>query len=210
MPETPAMLILDLSDPADVKRLWHLLSHPLLIFVHMAPPCGTCSRALERALPHLPGGGPQPLRSPEHPEGLPDLAQRLPQQHARVLTANAIYSILAQVAKHLITLNIAWAIENPMRSLIWLIPCILEVISMACVSRVSFQHCMFGGSRPKWTSLFYFPDGIFARLHRECDGQHQHAPWGQTAGGGFATALETVYPPWSLRGHQGLHRRHGA
>ena len=62
------------------------------------------------------------------------------------------------------------------------------------VEEVQFQHCMFGGDRDKWTSIFFAPRGMLTSLSRVCDRSHSHAPWGRLKNGGFATALETVYP----------------
>ena len=45
--ETPAFFLLDATDPKDQLLILRLISHPLLAYVHWAPPCGTCSRARE-------------------------------------------------------------------------------------------------------------------------------------------------------------------
>ena len=51
-----------------------LLQRVVIAGVHIAPPCGTCSRA--RGIPMADGSkGPQPLRSAEHPLGIPSLNQ---------------------------------------------------------------------------------------------------------------------------------------
>jgi hypothetical protein len=54
--------------------LYHIIEHYNVIFIHAAPPCGTCSRA--REIPLGPGGGPKQLRSAEYPSGLPHLEGR--------------------------------------------------------------------------------------------------------------------------------------
>ena len=59
-----------------------------------------------------------------------------------------------------------------------------------------FQHCAFGGCRPKWTRLHH-NHPTFQSLHRLCPGAHcarHHLPWGRSADGSFATAQETAYP----------------
>ena len=70
-------LLADLTTPEgrELCRFW--LSSPLLIAVFAAPPCGTSSRA--REIPCYDSCGsllasPQPLRSQQHPDGLPTLA----------------------------------------------------------------------------------------------------------------------------------------
>ena len=193
-PETHAMLTFDLTSSTDVAALWRLLEHPLLAYVHMAPPCGTCSRARERAVQGVPGGGPPPLRSDDFPEGFPDLQVRLPDQFARVTAANAIYRLLVDVAVYLLKRRVAWGLENPKNSLFWNIGSIAAVLCMLGVDSVSFQHCMYGGTRDKWTSIYFSPPGLLSSLRRVCDGGHVHEPWGRTAAGAYATAVETVYP----------------
>ena len=111
-PETAAMIMFDLTDATDVAALWRLLAHPLLVFVHTAPPCGTCSRARERSVPGVSGGGAPPVRSDDFPEGFPDLGKRLPDQFASVVAANSIYKVCVDIAKYLLDRGIAWALEN--------------------------------------------------------------------------------------------------
>ena len=78
---------LDLSHQHAWDMLDFLLERFLVAGVHMAPPCGTCSRA--RGIPLADGSqGPQPLRSTEYPLGLPTLNQR---DQQRVFLANQIY-----------------------------------------------------------------------------------------------------------------------
>ena len=63
---------LDLSHKHAWDMLDFLLGRVVIAGVHMAPPCGTCSRA--RGIPMADGSkGPQPLRTTEHPLG-PDAA----------------------------------------------------------------------------------------------------------------------------------------
>lgn len=50
------ILIMDLSDPTAQSDLMQTLEDDVPCGLHMAPPCGTCSRARERPLPHLGDG----------------------------------------------------------------------------------------------------------------------------------------------------------
>ena len=62
----------DLLQPSNLDLIFSILSSKQVIFVWLAPPCGTASLARQVPLPgHRPG--PQPLRSWEHPDGLPSL-----------------------------------------------------------------------------------------------------------------------------------------
>ena len=81
---------LDLTVREDQQGLWGWLKHPKLAAVSMAPPCGTSTRAKEKN-----DGGPRPLRSDDHPRGIPNLK---PHEVRRVVKANAIYDLFLEVA----------------------------------------------------------------------------------------------------------------
>jgi hypothetical protein len=192
--ESPAVLFIDLTLDSDAAALRKLLGHPMLVFVHFSPPCGTCSRARDRALPGSENGGPPPVRSVDFPLGFPDLATRLPDLLPRVQAANHIYKVIFDAIAGLLDREVAWSVENPRNSLLWQIPFVHEVIARPLVEEVQFQHCMYGGARDKWTSIWFYPTGLLSGLRRVCDRSHVHEPWSRAADGSFRTALETVYP----------------
>ena len=187
-PETAALLHLDLTIASEVAKLMRLLDHPSLVYVHLAPPCGTASRA--RGI----RPGPPPLRSERFPMGVPGLRQRSARDATRVEAANALYELTARVIIRMTQRNIAWSLENPSGSLFWLFPAVAAALRSTGASRVDCQSCMWGSGRPKWTAFAYWPAEWMACLHRRCDGRHPHRPWGKLAGGGWATAQECVYP----------------
>ena len=159
------------------------------------PPCGTCSRA--RGIPLSSGApGPPPLRSEEYSWGLPDLADLRPQDLGRVRTANTLYEVIREAVLELIARRILWSLENPRDSLFWYI---LRVLTEHPeTDTTTFQHCAYGGGRPKWTKWLFFPKDVFSELSATCPGvssAHAHAPWGQSHDGSFNTALEAAYPP---------------
>ena len=102
---TAAILMLNLNTSADQAALIRLSSRPSLVYVHLAPPCGTSSRAREVPLRHC--RGPAPLRSEAHPAGLPGLFAR---DLHRVDTAKVDICIQK---------NVAWSVDNPRNSLMW-------------------------------------------------------------------------------------------
>ena len=188
--------MLSLTCEEDQKTFWHLLNHPMLKYVHFAPPCGTCSRAREISLKNG-KTGPPPLRDEVHPLGLPHLEAKFPQEVPRVQAANRLYQLIASAATVLLEKNITWTIENPRGSLLWYVPGIRALCEHPATSFVHFQHCAYGGDRPKWTGWLSFPPGSMDTLRAVCPGEspdHQHAAWGCTSNHGFATSLETVYP----------------
>lgn len=164
--------------------------------VMLAPPCGTSSRAREIPLPKTAtlrkGMQPLPLRSNASPNGLPHLQGVA---KLKVEAANRLYKFTRDVINACIQKGIPFICENPKRSLMWLTDPFLDLDSTC---RFQFVHaCMYGSRRRKSTGLLMNFDA--ANLKSECDGQHQHLPWGMveaTDGKSkvFSTSLETEYP----------------
>ena len=189
-------LSLDLRYDSSWSFLQRMVMSHATLLVHIAPPCGTASRA--REIPVRRGRGPPQLRSELHPTGLPGLSET---DQSRVDSANRIYVRTAnfctwlrhQVAKH--DLPTHFCVENPLRSYMWMIPEFVE-LKPHCL-HLAYDVCMHGGDRDKrqmlWTSL---PE--LQALAVTCDRSHPHRPWGQTASGSFVTASETEYPPCLL------------
>ena len=186
-------LIADLTTEEGQQRAMFWITNPLLSAVFAAPPCGTCSRAREIPVPGShPRSGPQPLRSAEYPDGLPNLSG---DDLQRVISANRTYEFLAKVATLCHSRGVLFACENPHRSWFWHTSFFREV-SHLCPFRVTFDHCAFGGQRPKRTTIASSTN-CFRALERNCPGEsasHTHLPWG-TNSSGFATKEETAYPP---------------
>ena len=82
-------------------------------------------------------------------------------------------------------------IENPYRSFFWHLPEITSILQDDRAVLVRCDFCMFGGKRLKKTALLA-NDQIIHALAVQCDGQHEHLPWG-VVDGEFATKQETAY-----------------
>ena len=188
---------LDLATKEGQMEFWSFVRSGKVQYVHFAPPCGTASRAREV---RRKGCDPKPLRSTEHPDGLPGLKG---DDLVRVVVANELYKFTARAAMKLDGLGIAWSIENPANSHLWETKHFKELLEASSnaaepfhCDRVDFDMCMHGGKRPKKTS-FLFGGGIdLSPLAVQCDGSHEHLPWGMTRDGSgtFATAGERNYP----------------
>ena len=63
--------IYDLTSHAAQSQLLGALEDDIPSAMHMAPPCGTCSRAREKPLPELGKHAPRPLRDEHYPFGYP-------------------------------------------------------------------------------------------------------------------------------------------
>ena len=140
---------------------------------------------------------PRPLRSEDHPLGLPHIEFTRPRYWARVQAANELYRVTAEMAAMCMDMGIAVSIENPRLSLMWWVPAVRALSERSDTSFAWFQHCAYGGARPKWTGWLSYPADLFEHLNKTCPGEsasHVHAPWGHDEDLGFATALETVYP----------------
>ena len=90
---------LDLSTDEGQVQVWNMLETLPVKYVHMGPPCGTCSRAREKRIPKWAlrrnSQNPQPLRNEKYPEGLPFL-QGLAK--AKVATANILVNFSARLS----------------------------------------------------------------------------------------------------------------
>ena len=171
--------------------LFHILEHYNVVFVHAAPPCGTCSRA--REIPLGPGGGPKQLRSHAHPLGLPSLTGR---DLERVQLANVLYEGLTQFLRQCTVQNIPWSVENPTSSYLWDIPCFVELIANTPSQFYNYDTCAWGSSR-KLRRSFLSTLREMSGIQASCPGNHEHAPFGRTrqADGSFkyATSDEAAY-----------------
>ena len=192
-PEAPCV-VLDLTLPSSQELLHGMMKAGRIVYVHEAPPCGTASRARERRLAaELLAQGwkqPRPLRSDEHPEGIPGLTGT---EAARVQAANQLYAFTAAFALAAHQQGVLWSVENPTRSHMWNTSWYQALCSQQGAFACNFHACMHGGCRKKATT-FWTNVQEFHKLALLCDGSHEHAPWGVTAEGRFATAEEAAYP----------------
>ena len=171
---------------ASHRQLWKWLRAPGLVAVWLAPPCGTASRA--REIPLQGDQEPRPLRTSDNPEGRPDLS---PEETDRVQKANSLCRITAEIWTFCLQHDILAVIENPYRSFFWHLPEIASILQDERAVLVRCDFCMFGGKRLKKTALLA-NDQITHALAVQCDGQHEHLPWG-VVDEEFATRQETAY-----------------
>ena len=186
----------DVTNPEELAALLELIEteHKRVLAVHLAPACGTASRAREKKLSNLARKGfkiPVPLRSKEKPMGLDGLQGT---DKLRTESANIVYSATATIVKLCQKLDLLCSIENPANSLFWFFPEIEALLDSGY--SVSFHNCMHGGSRNKLTTWWSTKD-VFSELGVLCDGKHDHAKWNPVPQGtnlSFPTAEEAAYP----------------
>lgn len=192
--------VLDLTKQSDVAVLLDLTCHANIASAHLAPPCGTASRARERPLPaSLAHIRADPLRSAEQPLGLEGLTGL---DATRVAAANALYALTIVVFLILYVRGSTISIENPANSYFW--AAVEQLMAQHAWLRKlwdsmednTFQNCMYGSDRDKWTTL-KATKGLYTSIRKKCDGKHQHRSWvPQRADQGvhFPTSMETAYP----------------
>ena len=199
--------------PLDLTRSDHqtlLLSTlddaALVGVIHLGVPCGTCSRARERALPLRLRGrfrAPAPLRDARFPLGKPGLRGA---DRDRVRSANELYKFALRIIVWAYRHDVPCVLENPSRS--WLWP-VLESLVRSLTPELGpdlrrawkafrfydLDVCQFGGKRKKRTRLASSAD--LSVLAQDCDGRHSHLPWSVRQDGDrlqFDTAEEAQYP----------------
>ena len=179
----------DLTTAHGWQFLDHLIEHYNVIFVHAAPPCGTCSRAREIKLA---GWCPKPLRTESEPAGISTLEG---DDLERVTAANAIYSGLSSFLQKCSNKHIHWSVENPARSLLWMTPWFQPLLKLATF--YNFEACAWGSKR-KTDKSFLSTLSQMCQIQATCPGNHEHEPYGRKRDAHgkivYATADEAAYP----------------
>ena len=190
--------ILDLTKDDDFLFLMNYIKSEKenILWIHLAPPCGTCSAARNTRHRALEAAGydlPVPLRSKEWRMGFPSLKGL---DAAKVSAANVLYERTFQIASLAIDLQLTVSIENPENSLFWDTDPIKRLMEKCEGHHNVFQSCMMGGDRDKRTK-WWCSDDTFASFNVMCDGSHTHKEWTPVATSGglkFPTAEEASYP----------------
>ena len=121
----------DLLEPGARQAAQDCMADTALI--HFATPCNTFSKARGKPLPNG-DPGPLPLRSVEHPGGLPDLSKP---QRWQVDNANVLARWTAASAKQIHEDGWYFSIENPQNSILWALP---EFRELAALPGVHFYN----------------------------------------------------------------------
>ena len=205
-PQVPVTL-LDLTEPQHQRILKDLLHSRPPDYIHLGMPCGTASRARERpvAKSKVLQGAPQPppLRSADHPLGLPHINPEST-SGIRLKKANQLYSFVIDILLIAMKYDIAISLENPYRSWFWAaILALVQAQNNPALTRfwdslteVFFHNCCHGGQRKKGTRWKSTP-GVFHGLSATCQNDHDHLPYQVHTENGtwtFDTASEAAYP----------------
>ncbi len=117
-----------------------------VVAVWMGTPCNSFSRAREN--PNW--SNVQPLRSDEHPLGLPGL---LPHNQAKVTAGNTLARFSAGVLLLAARCGVPATVENPATSRIWKLPCFVQVARHPAARSWRSDFCQDGTPWRKRTRL---------------------------------------------------------
>ena len=156
-PEIP-ILTADLTSKEGQDFVRNLVKQEHVLYVHLAPPCGTYTGAREIPIPqwkldrypNMPN--PKPLRTTELPAGLPP-EQMSKTDAIKVEKGNLIADFCAEIALYCIASGKLFSIENPTNSIIWEMPSMQRVLHDLSTNKVDFHACMWGSGRDKKTSF---------------------------------------------------------
>ena len=150
--------LLDLSDDQCLQHLLQLLDCPDLVFyLHATPPHGTFARVQKtslRRVTHRSAPNRQPLRSKQHPQGLPNLTGP---SLERVTRANNIVRNIAAILHHFFMhSSCVISLANPRRSRVWNTTWIKTLIDQCSLFPVHFQ----ADSRAPWITWYTNNSGM--------------------------------------------------
>ena len=205
-PQVPVTL-LDLTQASHQKILIDLLHNRPPDYIHLGMPCGTASRARERPVARnkINQGAPQPppLRSADHPLGLPHINPEST-SGVRLAKANILYRFVVDILLIAMKYNSVISLENPYRSWFW--AAILAYVQAQnnadltkfwdSLTEIFFHNCCHGGQRKKGTRWKSTP-GVFTQLTANCQNDHDHLPYQVQSQNGtwtFDTSSEAAYP----------------
>ena len=162
---------------------------------HLGTPCNSMSRARDQP------GGPPPLRSDQHPLGLPNL---LPHDQRKVAIGNILMRFSAKVLNLALQVIIAFTLENPARSRLWICPPIAAVMRRRNTQFQLVEYCMFGKPWRKSTGFLGIHLNLDLLASFRCIGSKRgvckhsgksHLPLsGMTADGQWRTKIAEPYP----------------
>jgi len=116
----------DLTKRCNQHKILHWMTKGYIKAGHLGTPCNSFSRARDQP------GGPPPLRSDEKPLGLEGLKAH---DAHKVRVGNALMYFSCRILSMALYLHIAFTLENPARSRLWLCPSVLRLLKRRFASR---------------------------------------------------------------------------
>ena len=170
-----AMINQDVVDDVAWEVWKAALAAGMYYFLFCGTPCETFSHARQKQ------PGPPPLRSVEHPRGIPSLAGKLKEQ---VRTGNLFVCRTAEACTIIHNVGGGFAIENPRRwgkePSLFAMEEIVELAGKTGARTIDLDQCCYGAVATKPTTLLY-KGADFADLARRC--HHPPQRWTKPDGG---------------------------
>ena len=157
----------DILDPSLLAKLKNWVRSGVVRLVHFGTPCTTFSRARRD------DGGPPPIRSPEHLNEIPGI---LADDQVKVDMGTEFLDITISLAALASEFDAAWTIENPLSSMMWLMPQMIELQATLAAATVELHMCAYGALSMKPT-LIPCSGKHLQNLERKCPGKssvHKH------------------------------------
>ena len=188
----------DLCSRANQQRIIHWIQSGMVRGGHLGTPCGSFSRARDR-----PGGPPQ-LRSDSCPLGLQGLR---PADSKKVAIGNLLMRFTVRVLLLALQLGLAFTVENPQKSRLWLCPPFRRLLRRRFVQQQDVEFCAFGTQWKKSTRFVSTHLVLDNLAPYRCHGAKRglcaftgkpHLPlMGQNSSGVWLTKIAEPYP-WKL------------
>lgn len=154
-------------DVVDVRKwdfFMQLVTLAAIAFAHFGTPCNTLSAARKD------DGGPPPLRSVDQPWGLPGLS---PDNEALLFLGNLFLIRTAEACEMIVRMGGNFSVENPLHSLLWIVPAFLALARETRAFAVELDQCMFQAPSMKPTQLLVSHEA-FQIMAIRCDHSHVH------------------------------------
>lgn len=188
----------DLCSRANQQRIIHWIQSGMVRGGHLGTPCGSFSRARDR-----PAKPPQ-LRSDSCPLGLQGLR---PADSKKVAIGNLLMRFTVRVLLLALQLGLAFTVENPQKSRLWLCPPFRRLLRRRFVQQQDVEFCAFGTQWKKSTRFVSTHLVLDNLAPYRCHGAKRglcaftgkpHLPLtGQNSTGVWLTKIAEPYP-WKL------------
>lgn len=154
----------DLVDATFWQSLVDILLLGVVFFLHCGTPCNTFTAARKA------DGGPPPLRSPQAPLGLEGLSE---QDSCLVFLGNVFLDRTVEACSLVFAFGGDFLIENPLLSLLWQTPQLLQLVRSARAFNLECDQCVFGTPWMKPTRFICSNEQLDILCIR-CPGGHTH------------------------------------
>ena len=171
------------------NRILGWIASGVVAGVWLGTPCSTWTRALR-----------SPLRSEQHPDGLPDLSA---EQSSKLRVGNESFWFTLHIIRACLRNSVGVMIENPQTSLMWSHPRFQRLLNMEGSTSVICHMCQFGAPWKKATRVQAWGVGELWELAKKCSGPQglcsrtarPHIELsGRAPGGRHWTAIAAAYP----------------